>query len=273
MNEEFLTNLAEAMLNEGIDENSIINVLSSLVEEQEEVLPVSEACFNSIISLTEAIINEYNSLNEASKLRAIMNKVGEKVGLSKPGLRGAKNVGEIRSIMDRKDKQWKKATDTIKQKNDDYMRSEQKYNKAVDQYNKVRSERNKKLKDIYKEAKDNSKLFDKALKNLKNPDSHHQPHYDLDVARKDLSDFNKKRSDFSSDKDVSNIVKKYNKASKKVNDLNRDSYSKFKARNDAADKADSVEQGLARVLPRLLKKGKELSDNQRRAYGINSISR
>ena len=56
MNEELLVSLAEAMLNEGINEDSIINVLSSLVEEQEEVLPVSESCFNSIVSLTEAII-------------------------------------------------------------------------------------------------------------------------------------------------------------------------------------------------------------------------
>ena len=132
MNEELLVSLAEAMLNEGINEDSIISVLGSLVEEQEEVLPVSESCFDSIVSLTEAIINEYNSLNEASKLQAIMNKVGEKVGLSKPGLRGAKNVGEIRSIMDRKDKQWKKANNTINQKNNDYMRSDQKYNKTVE---------------------------------------------------------------------------------------------------------------------------------------------
>ena len=48
------------MLNEGIDENSIISVLSNLVEEQEEVLPVSESCFNSIVSLTEAIIQSIN---------------------------------------------------------------------------------------------------------------------------------------------------------------------------------------------------------------------
>lgn len=269
MNEEFLIDLTKAMLNEGIDEDSIINVLSSLVEEQEEVLPVSESCFNSIVSLTEAIINEYNSLNEASKLRAVMNKVGEKVGLSKPGLRGAKNVGEIKSIMDRKDNQWKRATNTVKQKNDDYMRSEQEYNKAVDQYNKVRSERNEKLKDIYKEAKGNSELFDNALKNLKNPVSYH----DLDVARKDLSNFNKKRSDFNTDKDVSNIVKKYNRASKRVDDLNKDMDSKYKVRHNAEDKAYSVEQGIARILPKLIKKGKELSDNQRRAYHINSISR
>ena len=56
MNEELLVSLAEAMLNEGIDEDSIISVLSNLVEEQEELLPVSESCFNSIVSLTEAII-------------------------------------------------------------------------------------------------------------------------------------------------------------------------------------------------------------------------
>ena len=56
MNEELLVSLAEAMLNEGIDEDSIINILSNLVEEQEEVLPVSESCFDSIVSLTEAII-------------------------------------------------------------------------------------------------------------------------------------------------------------------------------------------------------------------------
>ena len=56
MNEELLISLTEAMLNEGIDEDSIISVLGSLVEEQEEVLPVSESCFNSIVSLTEAII-------------------------------------------------------------------------------------------------------------------------------------------------------------------------------------------------------------------------
>lgn len=56
MNEELLVVLAEAMLNEGIDENSIISVLGFLVEEQEEVLPVSESCFGSIVSLTEAII-------------------------------------------------------------------------------------------------------------------------------------------------------------------------------------------------------------------------
>ena len=58
MNEELLVSLAEAMLNEGIDEDSIISVLSNLVEEQEELLPVSESCFNSIVDLTEAIINE-----------------------------------------------------------------------------------------------------------------------------------------------------------------------------------------------------------------------
>ena len=56
MNKELLVSLAEAMLNEGIDEDSIISVLSNLVEEQEEVLPVSESCFDSIVSLTEAII-------------------------------------------------------------------------------------------------------------------------------------------------------------------------------------------------------------------------
>lgn len=56
MNEELLVSLAEAMLNEGIDEDSIISVLSNLVKEQEEMLPVSESCFNSIVSLTEAII-------------------------------------------------------------------------------------------------------------------------------------------------------------------------------------------------------------------------
>ena len=55
MNEELLVSLAEAMLNEGIDEDSIISVLSNLVE---EVLPVSESCFDSIVDLTEAIINE-----------------------------------------------------------------------------------------------------------------------------------------------------------------------------------------------------------------------
>ena len=48
MNEELLISLTEAMLNEGIDEDSIISVLGSLVEEQEEALPVSESCFNSI---------------------------------------------------------------------------------------------------------------------------------------------------------------------------------------------------------------------------------
>jgi len=88
MNEEFLINLAEAMLNEGIDEESVISVLSNLVEEQEQILPVSESCYNDIVNLTEAIINEYYALNEASKLRAIMNRVGEKVGLVKPGLKG-----------------------------------------------------------------------------------------------------------------------------------------------------------------------------------------
>ena len=58
MNEEFLVNLAEAMLNEGIDEDRIINILSNLVEDEQEerVLPVSESCYNDIISLTEAII-------------------------------------------------------------------------------------------------------------------------------------------------------------------------------------------------------------------------
>ena len=56
MNEELLVSLAEAMLNEGIDEDSVFSVLSNLVEEEEEVLPVSESCFDSIVSLTEAII-------------------------------------------------------------------------------------------------------------------------------------------------------------------------------------------------------------------------
>ena len=56
MNEELLVSLAEAMLNEGIDEDRVFSVLSNLVEGQEEVLPVSESCFNSIVSLTEAII-------------------------------------------------------------------------------------------------------------------------------------------------------------------------------------------------------------------------
>lgn len=60
MNEEFLIDLAEAMLNEGIDEDSIISILSSLVEEQEEVLPISESCFDSIVSLTEVIIKNIN---------------------------------------------------------------------------------------------------------------------------------------------------------------------------------------------------------------------
>ena len=77
MNEEFLTNLAEAMLNEGIDENSIINVLSSLVEEQEEVLPVSEACFNSIISLTEAIINELHKGTPEQRQQVVDRKVNQ----------------------------------------------------------------------------------------------------------------------------------------------------------------------------------------------------
>ena len=60
MNEELLVSLAEAMLNEGIDEDSVFSVLSNLVEEQEEVLPVSESCFDSIVDLTEAIIQSVN---------------------------------------------------------------------------------------------------------------------------------------------------------------------------------------------------------------------
>ena len=73
MNEELLVSLAEAMLNEGINEDSVINILSNLVEEQEEVLPVSESCFNSIVSLTEAIINELLAPNN-ERAKAVFDR-------------------------------------------------------------------------------------------------------------------------------------------------------------------------------------------------------
>lgn len=77
MNEELLVSLAEAMLNEGINEDSIINVLSNLVEEQEEVLPVSESCFNSIVSLTEAIINELHKGTPEQRQQVVDRKVNQ----------------------------------------------------------------------------------------------------------------------------------------------------------------------------------------------------
>ena len=87
MNEELLVSLAEAMLNEGINEDSIISVLSNLVEEKEELLPVSESCFSSIVSLTEAIINE---VSVGDLARAVENNLPKRKKQTADAIKAAK---------------------------------------------------------------------------------------------------------------------------------------------------------------------------------------
>ena len=52
--------LVEIMLNEGLDEDTIVNVISNLMNEEveEETPSLSESCFNDIISLVEELIYE-----------------------------------------------------------------------------------------------------------------------------------------------------------------------------------------------------------------------
>ena len=87
MNEELLVSLAEAMLNEGIDEDSVFSVLSNLVEEEEEVLPVSESCFDSIVGLTEAIINE---VSVGDLARAVENNLPKRKKQTADAIKAAK---------------------------------------------------------------------------------------------------------------------------------------------------------------------------------------
>ena len=110
MNEELLVSLAEAMLNEGIDEDSIISVLSNLVEEQEEVLPVSESCFNSIVGLTEAIINELLAPNN-ERAKAVFDRKTQQLDANTQASNVAtKRYGEFIENLDTFHKRNPKAT-------------------------------------------------------------------------------------------------------------------------------------------------------------------
>lgn len=64
--------LVEIMLNEGIDEYTIVNVISNFVNEEDESVEysnsLSESCFNDIIGLVEGLIYE-------TKARRINNKI------------------------------------------------------------------------------------------------------------------------------------------------------------------------------------------------------
>lgn len=266
MNEESLIDLAEAMLNEGINEDSIISVLSSLVEKEEEVLPVSESCFDSIVSLTEAIINEYNSLNEASKLRAIMNKVGEKVGLAKSGLRGAKNVDEIKKVINRKGKQIQKAEDTVKQKEIDYKKASDKSQEASDKYKSDSGNARQVLSDKYREAYVNHRLLGDAASNF---DGDKSASDNLKNAQEYLSKLNKeplKGRTFANDKKALGAVEKANKSRNKKSEAFRNKVNKEEQLKSAVEKKSSVERGTNRVLPRALEKGSQLSRAQDRSY-------
>lgn len=54
--------LVEIMLNEGLDEDTIVNVINNLMNEEveEETHSLSESCFNDIVSLVEELIYESN---------------------------------------------------------------------------------------------------------------------------------------------------------------------------------------------------------------------
>lgn len=72
--------LIEIMVNEGLDEDTIVNVISNLMNEEveEETHSLSESCFNDIIGLVETIINEKLFDGLANKGNQFMEQGSEK---------------------------------------------------------------------------------------------------------------------------------------------------------------------------------------------------